>query len=285
MALWVVPSVGCVIALLCFGYPYNPVTAASGDCSYIDSTADKCRGSDRIRVEDQVILKNTNGYRVTLPGLQTEVTWYCGSSKERAAWGERGNQLRVNYLSDGTIQWRVYKCADLSGPKSAGEKCAIVENGGSCPKVPGQNSTACVWELKKSTANVNSKTTTVSVEGTLQAQINEQVSAEVKVGVSHSVTKAKIVKYESKTYMVIPPGYTFCSLTENTSEEDVHAPTGFSWKCANSQFVQTDTGKCTELNKCGPGVCGAVSGAGVSVQMGISVLILGVLTVLMVLQQ
>ena len=39
MALWVVPSDGCVIALLCFGYPYNPVMAASGDCSYIDSTA------------------------------------------------------------------------------------------------------------------------------------------------------------------------------------------------------------------------------------------------------
>ena len=141
--------------------------------------------------------------RIQLPDLQTSVRWFCGGTAERAAWSTPANQLRVFYRSDGTIQWSVYKCTDLSGPKKAGENCAVPETTEFCPKFDGANSSACVFELKKSTSQVNSKTTTVSIEGKLRGEVEKQAgpltakgSAEVTGGFSQSYTKAKVVSYD-----------------------------------------------------------------------------------------
>jgi len=267
--------------------------AAQSNCKFIEFTSDKCRSAGYITVADQKVYKQKGGQpeaevskRIQLPGLQREVRWFCGSSAERTAWGTPANQLRVFYRSDGTIQWRVYKCDDLSGPKKAGENCAVPETTEFCPKFDGVNSSACVFELKKSTSHVSSKTTTVSIEGTLRAEVEKKAgpltakgSAEVKGGVSHSFTKAKIVTYESRQFLVIPPGFSFCAFTNNTSVADDLSPTGFRWRCSFPEYIQAQerfsNGRCTSLQICDIGVCGRTAAAesgGDSVCMGLAVL-------------
>lgn len=281
-----------IVTMLCFSL-HSIVLTAQSDCTFIESTSDKCRSANFITVEDQRVNKQKEGQpeaetskRIQLPGLQREVRWFCGSTEERAAWSTPANQLRVFYRSDGTIQWSVYKCADLSGPKKAGENCAVPETTEFCPKFDGANSSACVFELKKSTSNVNSKTTTISVEGTLRGEVEKKAgpltakaSAEAKVGVSHSFTKAKIVTYESRQFLVIPPGYSFCAFTNNTSVPDVHSSTGFRWRCSFPEYIQAQerfsNGRCTSLKICDVGVCGrtAAESGGDSFRLGLAVLL------------
>lgn len=282
-----------VVAMLCLSLHLTGGSAQSNSCEFVTFTSDKCRGADYIEVVDQRVNKQKPGQpeaetskRIHLPVLETEVRWFCGGTAERIAWGPaKGNQLRVFYRSDGTIQWSVYKCDDLSGPKKAGENCAVPETTEFCPKFDGAQSSACVFELKKSTSHVNSKTTTVSVEGTLRAEVEKQAgpltakgSAEVKAGFSHSSTKAKIVTYESRHFLVIPPGYSFCAFTNNTSVPDVHSATGFRWRCSFPEYIQSQerfsNGRCTTLEICDLSVCGrtAAGNGGNSVRVGIAVL-------------
>ena len=265
-------SVSLVFIVFCLSY-YPIAGKAQSSCEFIETTTDRCRSAQYITVEDQTIKREKGesqameSTRIQLPGLQTEVTWYCGGTEERAAWGTKANQLRVFFRSDGVIQWNVYRCEDLSGPKKAGDNCAVPETNGFCPKFEGVNSSACVFEMKFSTSSVNSKTTTVSVEGTLRAQVEKKAgtltataSAEIKGGLSHSVTQATIVTVESRQFIVIPPGYSFCGFTNNTSVPDVHSPTGFRWRCSFPQYVKAqerfNNGRCTSLRICDVGVCG-----------------------------
>lgn len=280
-------------AIICSSLNNMAVLAQSdSDCELVENTSDKCRTADYIVVEEQKVYKDMTK-RIKLPGMQTEVRWLCGSSQERTAWNTPANQLRITYQKDGSIRWSIYKCTEvaLSGPKSAGLNCAVPETTEFCPKFAGANSSACVFELKKSTSHVNQKTTTVSVTGTLRGEVEKKAgpltataSAEVQGGVSHSVTKAKIVTYESRHFLVIPPGFSFCAFTNNTSVPDVNAPTGFRWRCSFPEYVQAaerfSNGRCSRLEICGVGVCGrtadGVSG-GHSVHIEITVVILFVI--------
>ena len=264
-----------------FYLTYHPIVGlAKSNCEYVDFTSDKCRSAGTITVAGQRVHKGEANKRIQLPGSQTETPWLCGSTKERVAWGKPANQLRVNYLRDGTIQWELYNCGDLSGPKKAGENCAVPETTEFCPKFGGANSSACVFELKKSTSHTTSKTTTVSIEGTLRGEVEKEAgpltakgSAEVKAGVSQSFTNAKVVTFQSRHFLVIPPGFSFCAFTNNTSVPDVHSATGFTWKCSFPQYIQAqqtfNNGRCTSIKICDIGVCGR-SGGG-SVRVGFAV--------------
>lgn len=63
-------------------------------------------------------------------------------------------------------------------------------------------------------------------------------SAGVSGGSSKEVSDVRKVTYESRQYLVVPPGYSFCSFTNNTSVNDNDAPTGFKWVCYLPRFVQ-----------------------------------------------
>ena len=277
-------AIAFVIAMSCFSH----IAVMAENCDAVEFTSDKCRSEDYISVLGQKVNKGEEK-RIKLPGdSETEIRWYCGSSEERTAWNTPANQVRVKYQTDdGSIRWSIYKCADLSGPKKAGENCAVPETTEFCPKFDGANSSACVFELKKSTSNVNQKTTTVSIEGTLRAEVEKKAgpltakgSAEVKGGVSHSITKAKIVTYESRQFLVIPPGFSFCAFTNNTSVPDVNSATGFRWRCSFPEYIKAEekfsNGRCTSLEICDVGVCGrtAVESGGNSVHIGLTVLII-----------
>lgn len=276
-------AVVILTAVACFSLKDNSVLAQS-ECTLVENTSDKCRSANYIKILEQEVHKGTEK-RIKLPGWQREIRWLCGSSEERTAWDTPANQLRITYQSDGTVRWSVYDCPDLSGPTKAGLRCAVPETTEFCPKFNGANSSACVFELKKSTSHVDQKTTTVSITGTLRAEVEKKAgsltakgSAEVQGAVSHSITKAKIVTYESRQFLVIPPGFSFCAFTNNTSVDDVNAPTGFRWRCSFPEYIQAaerfSNGRCTSLEICKVGVCGrtVTTSGGKSVFMKLTVL-------------
>lgn len=193
-------AVVILTAVACFSLKDNSVLAQS-ECTLVENTSDKCHSANYIKILEQEVHKGMER-RIKLPGRQREIRWLCGSSEERTAWDTPANQLRITYQSDGTVRWSVYDCPDLSGPTKAGLRCAVPETTEFCPNFNGANSSACVSELKKSTSHVDQKTTTVSVTGTLRAEVEKKAgpltakgSAEVQGAVSHSITKAKIVTY------------------------------------------------------------------------------------------
>lgn len=280
-----------IVVMSCFSH----VVVMAENCESVEFTTDQCRSADYIEILNQKVYKGETK-RIQLPGeSETQVRWNCGSSEERTAWDTGANQLRIKYQSDGSIRWGIYKCADLSGPTKAGENCAVPETTEFCPKFDGANSSACVFELEKSTSNVNQKTTTVSIEGTLRAEVEKEAgpltakgSAEVKGGVSHSITDARRVTYKSRTFLVIPPGFSFCAFTNNTSVRDDNAPTGFRWRCsASPKYVKAEekfsNGQCTGLEICDVGVCGRTvtqDGAN-SIHIPLAVLITGMIMALL----
>ena len=104
-------------------------------------------------------------------------------------------------------------------------------------------------------------TTTVSIEGKLRGEVEKEAgpltakgSAEVTGGFSQSYTKATEVRYESRHFLVIPPGFSFCAFTNNTSVSDVHSTTGFRWKCSFPEYIQSQeqfhNGRWTPLEIC-----------------------------------
>lgn len=114
---------------------------------------------------------------------------------------------------------------------------------------------------------MDQKTTRVSVTGTLRVEVEKEAgpltakgSAEVQIGVSHSITKRKIVSHESRQFLVIPPGFSFYAFNNNTRVADINAPTGFRWRCSFPEYIQAEqrftNGRCSSLEICEVGVCG-----------------------------
>lgn len=109
-------AVVILTAIVCFGLKDTAVLAQS-ECSLVESTTDRCRSANSIKILEQEVPKGTEK-TIKLPGKQREVRWLCGSSEERTAWNTPANQLRITYQSDGTIRWEVYNCPEINGVNS-----------------------------------------------------------------------------------------------------------------------------------------------------------------------
>ena len=81
-------------------------------CTIKDTTYDWCRSSDHIQVEGKKIYKNSLDQVIKLPGLQRQVHWYCGNSRERTAWSPslKANELSITYSNNGRIKWVIKTC-------------------------------------------------------------------------------------------------------------------------------------------------------------------------------
>lgn len=89
-------------------YIANCTSPASATCTLVEDTTDKCRDAD-LRVNKQNYKKGSYG-QIDLPYPQTEIYWYCGSSKESTGWGGVANRLIFYFSTDGTIFWWIYRC-------------------------------------------------------------------------------------------------------------------------------------------------------------------------------
>ena len=241
------------IISLCFVSMFQTVAAAQ--CKEIEFTSDKCRSSNEITIASQTVFKGSKDVRIKLTGSHTMATWFCGSSKERVAWGEAANQIRVNFLRDGTVQWTVYNCDDLSGPERAGIKCSDEAFSTACP---GGTNHTCVFEVSTSTSFIDKTTNTVQVSGEIAHKVTEKTEAKISGSITHERSKATVVTFEQKSYLVLPAGFKFCSCSDAESVKDVLAPTGYKWQCSLTKFKQTKlsyNGPCSDLPKCSKRVC------------------------------
>jgi hypothetical protein len=228
---------------------------AAAQCKEIEFTSDKCSSSSVITIASQKVYKRSEDVRIKLTGSHSEATWFCGSSKERLAWGEAANQIRVNFLSDGTVQWTVYNCDDLSGPERAGIECSDEAFSTACP---GGTNDTCVFEVSTSTSFIDKTTTTVQVSGEVAQQVSASTTATISGSVTQERSMAKKVEVNQKSYLIIPAGFKFCSFSDAKSVKDVLAPTGYKWQCSLTKFVQAKlsyNGPCSNLPKCSKNVC------------------------------
>ena len=220
-----------VIIALCVCFSYWWTNVISSSCIFFQSGAsDKCKAENSFNVVQNIISKPSKDVRITLPGLWTEITWTCGGTKERVAWSKPANQLRVNYLENGTILWEVYKC-DNQGSAIADDNCVVPESTALCLNVTG-SSPACVYKLVSASAPHNLK---AEVEKDLRTNITKFVG-EIPAPTS-GVSDAKVVTYLSMLYLVIPAGFSCCSHTNATSLRDSFGH--WFWSCPETAFKQT----------------------------------------------
>ena len=228
---------------------------SAAQCKEISFTSDQCRNSSEITIASQKISKPSEDVRIKLTSPNVEVTWLCGSSRERLAWGEEANQIRANFRKDGTVQWTIYNCDDLSGPERAGIKCSDEAFSTACP---GGTNDTCVFEVSRSTSFIDNTTTTVQVTGEFAHEVAGSTTAKISGSITHEVSKATVVEFQEKSYIIIPSGYRFCSYSDAISIRDENAPTGYKYQCSLTKFVQTHlsySGPCSNHPKCSTHVC------------------------------
>ena len=102
-------------------YIASCTSPASAVCTKVADTTDKCRNAD-LMVNQKWYGKGSYG-QIDLPYPQSEIYWYCGSSKERTAWGGMANRLIFSFSSDGTIYWWIYRCRRCTTVDTTQDKC------------------------------------------------------------------------------------------------------------------------------------------------------------------
>ena len=190
--------------------------------------------------------------RIQLEGPTREVSLYCGRYSDTYSWKyakKDGNQIRVTFLQ-GHLHIKVYWCDSFDGPRKAGIHCAIEAFSTACPGRVDHNHT-CVYEVVTKRFSGESIRNVVEVETEVAVRVRKFY---VSAGASHTKehTVVKTYSVESRSYVVIPAGYRFCSFSEVISKEDYLAATGFKWSCKLPTFVQTNmiSGRCTDLSLC-----------------------------------
>jgi hypothetical protein len=230
---------------------------AAAECKEVEYTSDKCRSSSYIKIASQRVNKGSEDVRIKLTGSQGgQATWFCGTDKESVKWGGKdANQIRVNFLTDGTVQWTIYNCDDLSGPVEAGIECSDEAYSTACP---GGTNDTCVFEVSTSTSFIDKTTTTVQVSAEVTKQVTSQAQGKISGSITQERSQAKVIEYNHKSYLIIPSGFKFCSFSNAKSVKDVLAPTGYKWQCSGTNFVQAKlsyNGPCSKLSKCPKHYC------------------------------
>ena len=112
------PTLAAIAVMLCIASCTSP---ASAICTKIDDTTDKCRDADLI-VNNKSYKKGSYA-QIDLPYFQTEIYWYCGSSRERTGWGGVANRVILYFSSDGTISWWIYRCRHCTTLSRTHDRC------------------------------------------------------------------------------------------------------------------------------------------------------------------
>ncbi len=207
-----------------------------------------------ILVDGRHVPFGSENVRIRLEESTKQVDVSCGGHNDIIYWTNSkkdGNQIRVSFIEN-TIKLHVYWCESFKGPEKAGERCAVEAFSTACPGQVGDNHT-CVYEVE--TKRFSSDTVRNAVQVTTEVAVQVREKARGSVGVSHTKEHTVVNTYSvnSRSYIVIPAGYRFCSYIKAVSTEDYRAATGFKWSCKLPKFIQTNmiSGSCAYLTLCG----------------------------------
>ena len=206
------------------------VSEASG-CTFVARNTSinvaKCSYFNYISVAGRHVPLGKHEMRIQPEGPTREVSLYCGRYSDTYSWKyakKDGNQIRVTFLQ-GHLHIKVYWCDSFDGPRKAGIHCAIEAFSTACPGRVDHNHT-CVYEVVTKRFSGESIRNVVEIETEVAVRVRKFY---VSAGVSHTKERTVVKTYsvESRSYVVIPAGYRFCSFSEVISKEDYLAPTGF----------------------------------------------------------
>ncbi|CAB4002640.1 Hypothetical predicted protein [Paramuricea clavata] len=247
----VLPILGILLTL-----PSKLNAAESSGCTFVAKNTSipvqKCLKLGYIRVAGRRVPLGVYEMRIQLEEPRREAVLYCGRYSGTYSWKfakKDANQIRVSFLH-GYLHVTVYWCDSFSGPKESGIRCVVEAFSTSCPGLISHNHT-CVYEVQKKRFSSDTVRNAVEVKGEVAALVKK---AYVSTGVSHTEEQTVVNTYSvnSRSYIVIPAGYRFCSFSEVISVKDPLAATGFKWECKVPTYVQTSsiTGRCTNLSLC-----------------------------------
>lgn len=231
-------------------------------CYQVTSIEKNCSNGD-IYIAGQMVPQNSTDARIKLPHSQKSIDWFCGSIKGTIDSATPVNQLRVSHHSDATVHLTLFSCDKITGPFEAGVQCAVQEVSWTCPS---SASLGCVYELTTDTTRTQSISIKKMVTGEVAAGVRAsavEVTGKTAVGAETTVSGSKIVSTSQGYYLEIPAGISFCAYKEAISVKDVHAPSGFAWRCSLTKFreipftLDSDPTSCSDLYHCDDDVCDA----------------------------
>ncbi|CAB4045245.1 Hypothetical predicted protein, partial [Paramuricea clavata] len=204
-----------------------------------------------IEVDGRPVPFGSRHERIQLENPSTHATYICDEKLGTFSWNstENANQLRVTYGFD-VLYIEAFWCDSFDGPKRANLHCVVEAFSSSCPGLVSHNHT-CVFEVHTDRFSSDTVRDAVEVKTEVAVMVRNLAAS---FGVSHSKERTVVKTYSvsSRSYIVIPAGFRFCSFSEVISEEDYLSPTGFKWRCKLPTYVQTTmiTGRCSIHSLC-----------------------------------
>ena len=196
--------------------------------------------------------------RIELEEPSNAATYICNGKLGSFSWNSSknvfANQLRVTYETLTFVYVEAFRCDNFEGPNRAGIHCAIEAFSKSCPGRASGNYT-CVFEVKTSYFSSETVRNALDVKAEIAGKVR-QASAEASAGAGVNYSQARTVvqtySIDTRSYIVIPEGFRFCSFSEVKSKKDYLISNGFIWSCDLPTFVQTTaiTGRCSDLPLC-----------------------------------
>ena len=204
-----------------------------------------------IEVEGHRVRLGAHNLRIQLEEPMKLVSVICEHLSFVIPFGndKQANQVRVSFLR-GYVHMDAYWCKNFDGPTRGGIKCVIEAFSRACPGRVNHTHT-CVYEVE--TAHFSSTTVRKAKE------VKTEIAADVRklrgsISVSHAEERVDVrtYSYKSRSYIVIPAGYRFCTFSIVESKKSHSSTTGFKWQCKAPSFVQTRqlTGRCSDLPLC-----------------------------------
>ncbi|MEP7347739.1 MAG: hypothetical protein ABI877_20885, partial [Gemmatimonadaceae bacterium] len=89
----------------------------------VGTSKDGCDKSEVVKLQgrdrNHVVVAGKSDV-VPLPGFTTEITWFCGGDRERAANGRQFNEVRIARAGNGAITWRFRVAQEQVTPTAGG---------------------------------------------------------------------------------------------------------------------------------------------------------------------
>ncbi len=211
-----------------------------------------------ILVDGRRVPFGSENVSIQLEESTKQVNVSCGGHNDIIYWtitGKDGNQIRVSFIEN-TIKLHVYWCESFKGPEKASKGCAVEAFSPACPGQVGDGHT-CVYEVKAIRFSGDTVRNAVQVTTKVAARVREKARVSVSL-LSHTAEEHTVVNtypVDSRSYIVIPAGYRFCSFSKVVSKKDYLEATGFKRSCTLPTFIQTNapfrfSERCTKLALC-----------------------------------
>ena len=210
------------------------------------NTIYECTKATYLLVEGRYVVYGEQEVRLRYRKPTKIVSINCRQHSHKYKLKHNVNQVRVSSLKD-RFYIKMYWCDSFDGPTKVDQQCAIEAFSTACP----HGSLPCVYEVETDHFSSKSVRNPAEVKEDIAAKIRHK-AAPISVSQSEERTILTTYSFQSKSYIVVPAGFRFCSYSKVTSERFYDAATGFRWRCGSPRYLRTKakTKRCTNVLLC-----------------------------------